>query len=416
MGLILRLIKESFIFAWQALIINKVRTLLSLLGVTIGIFSIIFVLSMVDSLEANMKQSFDMIGNDILFIQKWPMAPEKGDEEYAWWKYMRRRQPSLKDMELLESRMISADAIAYQASSSKTAEYKNNFMSTSYAMGVTYEYDQVIALKLSVGRYFTPVECDGGSNYAVIGHSVKEQLFGEISPLGREMKIGGLKVVVIGVFEKEGQSIFGNGFDQVVMMPMGFASRLISIRDEDTSIILKAKNGISNKQLRDEVMANFRAVRGVKPGADSDFSIIESIMISGMVDSLISSMSMAGGMIGIFAILIGAFSIANIMFVSVRERTNIIGIQKALGAKNYMILAQFLFEAVALCIIGALIGLILVWISMLILTSAVDFDFMLPLSRIVFGIGISVIVGLVSGIFPAWLAFRLNPVDAIRSK
>ena len=416
MGLILRLIKESFIFAWQALVVNKVRTLLSLLGVTIGIFSIIFVLSMVDSLEAEMKQSFDMIGNDILFIQKWPMAPEKGDEEYAWWKYMRRRQPSLSDMEKLQARLTGAEAIAYAAGVSKTAEYKNNFMSSSYALGVTYEYNQVIALEIGQGRYFTPEECAGGRNYAIIGDAVKDQLFGGMSPLGREIKIGGLKVVVIGVFVKEGQSLFDNGFDQAVMMPMEFATRLISVRDEDTNIILKARPGISNRQLRDEVMGDLRAVRGVKPGNESDFSIIESSMIAGMVESLISSMSVAGAMIGIFAILIGAFSIANIMFVSVRERTNIIGIQKSLGAKNYMILAQFLFEAVALCIIGAIIGLLLVWIAMLILSLTVDFNFILLPQRVLFGLGISVIVGLVSGIFPAWLAFRLNPVDAIRSK
>jgi putative ABC transport system permease protein len=414
--MILRLIGESFLFAWNALVNNKLRTLLSLLGVTIGIFSIIFVLSIVDSMEADMKSSFDMIGSDILFVKKWPMGPEDGAEDYEWWKYMRRRPPSMRDMESLQERLETAEALSFSASTQATSEHGNNSLNTTFVNGITYEYRNTIAINLASGRYFTPIECETGKNFAIIGQVVKDQLFGETDPLGKEMTIGGLKVHVIGVFEKEGTSLFGNGFDQVVMLPMEFARRLVPPDNEDSTILIKAKEGVTNKQMREELIAAFREVRGIKPKGDNDFSIIESSMINEIVDSIISVFNVVGLVIGIFAILVGAFSIANIMYVSVSERTNIIGIQKALGAKNYFILTQFLFESVALCVIGGTIGLLFVWLTISILKTVVDFNFLLPISRVVAGLSISVIVGLIAGILPAMKAAKLNPVDAIRSK
>jgi putative ABC transport system permease protein len=412
----LRLLKESFVFAWQALVVNKLRTTLSLLGVTIGIFSIIFVLSVVDSMEADMKSSLDMIGSDILFVQKWPMGPEEGDKEFEWWKYMSRRQPSLKDMEKLDKRLDVHSAIAFQTSTEKAAEYKNNFLDPVFVTAVSYEYLETITLKIQTGRYFTKQECDAGKNVAIIGSLVAEQLFGSEEALGKDIKVGGLKCSVIGVLKKEGASLFGNGTDQAVFLPVEFGLRLMDIDSQDGSIIIKAKEGVSNQELKDQVIATFREIRSIKPGRDRDFSIIESKMISGMVDSIVGVFNIAGMIIGIFAILVGAFSIANIMFVSVRERTNIIGIQKSLGAKNYFILFQFLFESIALCLIGGAFGLLLVFLLAQILTAAFEFEFILPLSRIVMGISISVIVGVISGFIPAWRASRLNPVDAIRSK
>ncbi len=414
--MILRLLKESFLFAWQALVTNKLRTILSLLGVTIGIFSIIFVLSIVDSMEAEMKSSFDMIGSDILMVQKWPMGPEDGAEDYEWWKYMRRRPPNYKDMLKLKERMEDAQSVAFSTNTQTTSEYRNNFLKTTVAGGVSYEYRETIAINLQSGRYFTPVECETGKNFAIIGDVVREQLFGDANPLGKEMLVGGLKVIVIGVFEKEGTSLFGTGFDQLVMMPITFATRIIPPDNDESNILVKAGAGITNKQLKDEVVATFREIRGLKPAGDNDFSIIESSMINEIVDSIIGVFNIVGLVIGIFAILVGAFSIANIMFVSVSERTNIIGIQKALGAKNYFILMQFLFESIALCLIGGVIGLLLVWGVISLLGNLVEFHFILPLSRIAMGMSISIVVGLVAGIVPAMKAANLNPVDAMRSK
>ncbi len=414
--MIIQLIKESFRFAWQALVVNKLRTILSLLGVTIGIFSIIFVLSIVDSMEAEMKAGFDMIGSDVLFVQKWPMGPDEGDDEYEWWNYMSRRQPTLKDMEELKDRMKSIESIAFSAGDQKTAQYANNYIEAVDVMGMTYEYKDVIAVKIAEGRYFTPIECETGKNFGIIGFNVRDQLFGSGMAIGKEITVGGQKIVVIGVCEKEGASLFGNGFDQAVLMPIEFGTRMINLKEQDANIILKAKDGIDNKELKSEVLGTFREIRRIKPKGDNDFSIIESSMISGMVDDIVGVFNIVGMIIGIFSILVGAFSIANIMFVSVSERTGVIGIQKALGARNSFILNQFLFESVALCLIGGAIGLFLVWMLMKLLGQLVEFTFLLPFARIVMGLSISVVVGIVAGIVPAMKAARLNPVDAMRSK
>jgi putative ABC transport system permease protein len=413
--MILNILRESFLFALQALSTNRLRTVLSLLGVTIGIFSIIFVLSVVDSMEAEMKSSFDTIGSDVLFIQKWPFGPEDGAEDYEWWKYMRRRPPALRDMTNLQERLTYADALAFEAGSSGTAAFQNNTLADAGIVAVTHDYRSTIALDIVEGRYFTPAECETGKNFAIIGQVVKQQLFGMDSPLGKEMKIAGLKVVVIGVFAKEGTSLFGDGFDRAVMMPFQFATRLIPPQSEDTKILIKAKQGITNNQLRDEVIGAFREVRRIKPGGDKDFSVIESSMINEIVDSIISVFNIVGMVIGIFAILVGAFSIANIMFVSVTERTPLIGIQKSLGAKNYFILIQYLFESISLCVIGGAVGLLMVWLVVMGLSSLIDFNFILPVSRIAGGLIISVTVGVVAGVVPAIKASRLNPVEAMRS-
>jgi putative ABC transport system permease protein len=416
MKIVYRLVRESFLFAWQALVVNRLRTILSLLGVTIGIFSIIFVLSVVDSLEADMKRSLSFIGSDILFIQKWPMGPEEGATEYEWWKYMRRRQPNLEDMEKLRDRLSGFSAISYASGSSLTVQNGNNFAEGAKLVGITYQYRETIAMNLSGGRYFLPIECDAGKNFAIIGTTLKEQLFGDSEALGRYVQVGGMKVLVIGVIKKEGTSLFGSGFDSAIILPIRFAARLINPDVQDSKIIIKASEGVSARQLRDEVVAVFREVRGVKPHGDNDFTVIESTMISGVVDSIVGVFNVVGIIIGIFSILVGAFSVANIMFVSVRERTGVIGIQKALGAKNYFILLEFLFESVALCVMGGAAGLLVVWAVITVLNMTMDMEFIMPVIRIVEGIGISAAVGIISGLTPALSAARLNPVDAMRAK
>lgn len=411
-----RLIGESFLVAWQALVTNKLRTTLSLLGVTIGIFSIIFVLSIVDSMEADMKESLNMIGSDLLFVQKWPMGPEEGAEEYEWWKYMKRRPPSVKDAETLKKRLNEASAVAFKSGRGVTAEFENNYLKDAFLVAVSYEYNTAMPLKLVSGRYFSQLECEGGNNYAIVGDAVEKALFPQGSALGKEIKVNGQKLSIIGVMQKEGASLFGTGMDQSIFTPINFGVRLLEPDSDDNSIIVKAGEGITNRELKDEVTAVFREVRSVKPDDANDFSIIESSMISSIVDNVVGVFNTAGMFIGIFAILIGAFSIANIMFVSVKERTNLIGIQKSLGAKNSFILTQFLFEAVALCILGGLFGIGFVWLSVQALSAAFEIKFILPLSRVAMGMAISVGVGVIAGILPAWQAANLSPVDAMRSK
>jgi putative ABC transport system permease protein len=404
------------LFAWHAIVVNKLRTVLSLLGVTVGIFSIITVFTLVDTMENGLKDSFDILGDDVLFIQKWPWAPENG-KEYEWWKYFQRSQPTMKNMEELSERLESADAVSFQVKSFKNLEHLNNNLENAVVSAVNYDYYKVIKLDIAEGRYFTPIETDAGRNVCIIGAEIEQSLFPSGGALGKSIKIGGTKADVIGVFQKEGSSLLGSGFDQSIFIPYGFGSRIIDVKNTDSVILVKAKEGVSNVQLKDEIMANMRAIRSIRPSEEEDFAVNESSMISSLIDSVFSTVNLVGFIIGIFAILVGGFSIANIMFVSVKERTNIIGIQKALGARNSFILLEFLFESVALCIFGGIAGLLLVGLIALVVNAVQDsFTIGLYFSNLVWGMVISVIIGVISGIVPASVASRLNPVDAIRSK
>ena len=412
-----RLFGESIAFAYQALVVNKLRTFLSLLGVTIGIFSIISVFTLVDSLKSGIEESFDILNDDVLFIQQMPWGPEEGDTEFKWWEFIRRKQPALKDASNLQKRLTKADAVAFATGTSGVAEYKNSSYGSAEIAGVSFEYNEVIKLDIAQGRYFTEVESDGGRNTVIIGNEIAETLFGNLNPIGKSIKVKGHKVKVIGVFSKEGTSIIGSPFDKLVLMPVKLITRMVEVRNTDCQILVKSKPGVSNAELKDEIIGQFRAIRKLSIKKKNDFSVNEASMLSALVDGVFAMINAVGFVIGFFAILVGGFSIANIMFVSVKERTNIIGIQKALGAKNSFIMLQFLAESIVLCVFGGIVGLILMSILVLIVNMWSDsFTLVIFWSNLVIGVVISAVIGLVSGILPAYTASRLNPVDAIRSK
>ena len=411
-----RLFGESIAFAYQALVVNKLRTFLSLLGVTIGIFSIISVFTLVDSLKSGIEESFDILNDDVLFIQQMPWGPEEGDTEFKWWEFIRRKQPALKDASNLQKRLTKADAVAFATGTSGVAEYKNSSYGSAEIAGVSFEYNEVIKLDIAQGRYFTEVESDGGRNTVIIGNEIAETLFGNLNPIGKSIKVKGHKVKVIGVFSKEGTSIIGSPFDKLVLMPVKLITRMVDVRNTDCQILVKSKPGVSNAELKDEIIGQFRAIRKLSIKKKNDFSVNEASMLSALVDGVFAMINAVGFIIGFFAILVGGFSIANIMFVSVKERTNIIGIQKALGAKNSFIMLQFLAESIVLCVFGGIIGLILMSILVLIVNMWSDsFTLVIFWSNLIIGVVISAVIGLVSGILPAYTASRLNPVDAIRS-
>jgi len=413
MKLYLRLALESFRFAWQSLRANLLRTFLSLLGVTIGIFAIIAVLTLVDSMEKGLKDSFSMLGDDTIFIQKWPWGPEDG-KEYEWWRYFQRKEPTQRQAQDLAERLTLASAVAFASKTQLPVERGNNSIPAIGILAATYNYPEVIKIKIDQGRYFTEPEAAAGRNLAIIGNDVSVALFGGENPIGQDIKISGTKLQVIGTFVREGQSLLGNGFDQVVMMPAGFAPRVMNFEEVSCDIIVKAKEGVPVKQLREEVLGNFRAIRRVKPTASPDFAINEASMISSAIDSIFSIVTIVGFIVGIMAGIVGCVNIANIMFVSVRERTGIIGIQKALGAKKPFILFQFLFESVFLCVAGGLLGLLVVFLGSLV-ASAAGFELSMSIGNFILGIGLAIVIGILAGIIPARRAANLNPVDAIRA-
>lgn len=412
MVMILRLIRESYLFAFQEIIVNKVRTILSLLGITIGIFCVISVFTVFDSMETAIRKSIASLGSNVLYIQKWPWAMG-GD--YPWWKYYQRPEATLEDMREIEKRSNLNDAVAFMSQVNKTVKYQNNYMENIGIIGASQDFDQVWAFELSDGRYFSPIESASGKNIAIIGADIAENLLQGLEPIGRKIKIFGRNVEVVGVMKKEGEDLFGNSNDKAIFMPINYFKSLVDLNEVGTTIIVKAKPLVSNEELTDELTGIMRSIRKLKPSAEDNFSINETDIISKGFDSLFGVIATVGWIIGGFSLLVGGFGIANIMFVSVKERTSIIGIQKALGAKNYFILLQFLFEAIFLSLIGGVFGLIIILLLTVIVSNTTEFHLILTQGNILLGIGVSAIIGLISGIVPAYSASRLDPVEAMRT-
>lgn len=414
MILFAKLLRESYLFAITALRVNKLRTFLSLLGITIGIFTIISVFTVFDSMENEIRTKIESLGNNVVFMQKWPWA-FGGD--YAWWKYMNRPQPGIKDMEAIQKKSSCAEAVAFIVSTNKTVEHLDNSIEGVYVVGMSQDYDKTITVDIADGRYFTESESAGGKNVAIIGSYVSENLFPEGDPVGKEIKVFGLKAKVIGLLEKKGEGLLGDQSDRQVWLPVNYVRNFIDIRSEAVGpvVIIKAKKNISNLELKDELTGIIRAEHKLKPTADDDFSLNESSLLTQGFESLFSVIAVVGWLISGFSILVGGFGIANIMFVSVKERTTMIGIQKSLGAKKYFILFEFLFEAMILSVIGGLVGLLLVFLGTQIVSAWLDITFTLDAGNIIKGIVTSAIIGLASGFKPAYSASNLNPVDAIRA-
>ena len=410
--IVVKLFIESFLFAINALVVNKVRTLLSLLGISIGIFSIIAVFTVFDSLENTIKSEINSLGSNVLFIQKWPWAMG-GD--YPWWKYYNRPEPKVEEMEELQKRSITIEVSAFMLGVSRNIYYNNNEMQDVPVVSVSQDYNKVMPFDLEAGRYFTPVESHRGNNVAIIGTDIADQLFQGIDPVGKKIKIFGRKLVVIGVTKKEGESVFGESKDNRIFIPIKYGKSVLDVRNIGSTIVVVAKQGISNDQMKDELTGIMRSIRKLPPRADDSFAINETDIISKGFDQLFAVIALVGWIIGGFSLLVGGFGIANIMFVSVKERTNQIGIQKSLGAKNYFILLQFLFEAIFLSVMGGIVGLLIVFILTILSQSLFNFDLSLTLGNILLGVIVSALIGLVSGFVPSYNASRLDPVEAMRS-
>jgi putative ABC transport system permease protein len=408
---------ESLQSAYRTIILNKLRTFLSLMGITIGIFAIISVFTVLDSMEKNIRESVSALGNDVIYVEKWPWMPEEG-QEYKWWEYLNRPVADMRDYQQLKKRMENARAIAFFAATQTTVEFINTSIENMSIWGSSEEFEDTRNFSIVKGRFLTPFEINSGKNFAVIGSSIMEELFGAVEPVGKVIKIKGKYLKVIGVFEKEGKSFVGGGsLDKVVLVPVKFLATVIDLRKDESSpmIWIRAEEGISIEQFKEELRGTMRAIRRLRPGAKDNFALNQSSVLNAGIEKIFGIINFAGGFIGILAVIVGAFGIANIMFVSVKERTNIIGIQKALGAKNYYIILEVLYESVLLSMIGGILGLILVYLSTIIVRNSFDFNVYMSLGNVLTGIIISTLVGIISGLFPAIMAARLDPVKAIAS-
>jgi putative ABC transport system permease protein len=416
--LFLNILKESFLFALNALKVNRLRTLLTLLGITIGIFAIISVFTVIDSLENTIRNSLSSLGDDIIYVQKWPWAPPPG-EEFAWWEYLKRPVPKIEEYEQIKKRSEKAEIVNFAVSTSRNVKYKNNTAENTILWANSHEFEKIRTFELEDGRYFSPFESIAGKNICLIGNQIAKDLFVDIDPVGKQIKIQGRKVTVVGLIAREGKDILNGGgsLDEMIILPVIYAKSLMDIKSENANpmIMVKAKENVSVSELKDELRSIIRSTRTLSPKEKDNFSLNQSSILNSVLSSIFGVINMAGWVIGGFSILVGGFGIANIMFVSVKERTNLIGIQKSLGAKRKFILFQFLFEAIMLSIIGGSIGLLLIFIGSLVASNKINLEITLSFGNILLGIIISIVIGIISGIFPSYKAAKLNPVEAINT-
>ena len=398
---------------------NLLRTTLSLLGVTIGIFAIIAVFTLVDSLERSIKDTLSFLDASNLDIRRFPY--EFGPD-FKWWEYMKRPYTNYEEFEFLQKNLKNDLGITiFAVTGGETIKHESSSYPDATLLGMSYSFQDVydVASDIEKGRYFTVQEAQNGTNVAIVGYLIAKKLFPNGTPIGKEIKIKGLKFIVVGVLEEEGESIFGDsGDDEQIYLPYhSFKKMFYSGRTRGVETLVSVKgreDDIGLVELEAEITGLLRMKRGLRPKQKNNFSVNRQDAIMNIIGSTFDVIGIAGWAIGGFSILVGGFGIANIMFVSVRERTNIIGIQKSLGAKNYFILFQFLFEAIFLSLIGGGVGIGLVYL--LSLVSLGNLDLVLTFGNIVLGFGVAGIIGVVSGIVPALMAARLDPVIAIRTQ
>lgn len=409
----LRLLKESFGFAMNALRSNKLRTLLSLLGVTIGIFSIIAVLAAVDSLDRKISKDLSSLDKNTIYLLKFSFGPSDIPE----WK--RDQFPNVKYSEYiyLKNAMTHTQELGYQIFTKREViKYESNTVSDVNIVPVSHEFIDIQGLEFEKGRFYNESEANSGTPVIVIGNDIAKSLFNDSEPIGKNVRLYGQRFAVIGVLKKEGSS-FGDSNDTAAFIPVNFIRRLYGDNNPNLTnvIIFKPEKGVDMEEYKSEISQKLRNFRGLKAGEIDNFFINVFAGFLDLINGIIGKMNLVGWIISGFSLLVGGFGIANIMFVSVKERTNLIGIQKSLGAKNRFILFQFLFEAIILSVLGGVIGLFMVWIIALILTNALEFEFVLGLGNILLGTGLAAVIGLISGILPAIAASKLDPVEAIRT-
>ncbi|SDW59574.1 ABC transporter permease [Aequorivita viscosa] len=412
----LRVLKESFNFALNALTNNKLRTFLSLVGVTIGIFSIIAVLAAVDSLKKEIEGSISGLDNSTVII----MRVNFGPTDIPQWKWQQFPDVTYDEYQYLERNTPNLDYATFTLNvPNETVKYEDNQVDNVPVGAVTDSYYNIESLKLDEGRFFNASESNSGSMVVVLGHEIANKLFGgSANAIGKKVRIYGRKFSVIGVLEKEGAGIFGNSKDTSMYLPVNVVRRIYGDNNKASfpQIVIKPKKGVDQAEFKAMLTQQLRVKRGLKPDQISNFFVNQMQGLTDFIDEITGSMNVIGLIISGFSLLVGGFGIANIMFVSVKERTNLIGIQKSLGAKNKFILFQFLFEAVILAVIGGLIGLVLVYIASIIVSQFTgDFQFILSPWNMFLGTAISAIIGLISGILPAISASKLDPVEAIRT-
>jgi putative ABC transport system permease protein len=410
----LNILASSVRLTMQELRVNKLRTSLSLIGISFGIFCIIGVLATVNSLEMNIQNQIKSLGTNTIYIDKWDY---NGGPDYPWWKFVNRPEPKFEEINFIKERSQLTSNVAFELDARVNVEYDNYALQGVNISGLTEEANDIQPLTMGFGRYISGNEFSSGSPVAIIGYTNAENLFGSASlAIGKEIKIQDKKATIIGVIKKMGTTMIGQDYDQSIIISYRFARQIVNEDQSSPKIIVQGKENITSEALADELEGVMRSIRKLSPTQADNFTLNQISSFSEKVSSLFSNINLGGWAIGLLSLVVGAFGIANIMFVTVKERTPMIGLKKAIGAKRRSILSEFLLEAAIICVMGGLMGLILVFILTLILTNIFNFPVYISPNILTLAISICIGIGIMAGIIPAYIASRLDPVVAIRSK
>ncbi|MCC6584612.1 MAG: ABC transporter permease [Chitinophagales bacterium] len=415
-----RVLGETLKLTFQQLWLNKLRTFLSLFGITVGIFSIIAILTAVDALKNNINQSINSLGDNVIFINKWAWTFD-GPSDYPWWKYFQRPNVKYENYKYVQAKSKLAEYVTFELNPRPAPEisYKDKKTHKGAIYAVTDNYGKVFQLDIAQGRYLSTMEIGNGLNVCVIGGDIADKLYKNISnPVGMELRMAGKPLTIVGIITKKGEDLLGFNYDKAVIVPLDYYTRNFSIDENsiDKTLEIRTKPDVSLEELKQELTGIMRAARKLRPTQEDNFSVNQLSVIAKGFDGVFDSLGMVKWVIGAFSLIVGGFGIANIMFVSVSERKALIGIKKALGAKRSDILLEFLLEAIFLCMMGAVVGLLLVYIMCYFATDASGMEFKIGPVNVAIAFGISFMLGILAGIIPAYLAATMDPVEAIRSK
>ena len=412
---VLTILWNSFKMALGELKANKLRTFLSLFGITIGIFCIIGVLATIDSLQSKIKSDLSSFGNNSVYIDKWDYS---GGPEYPWWKFVKRPSMKMEEMEFVKKKSTLASNMAFVMQTQESFSYEDNILKGVNIYGITPEYKNIQSFNIGYGRFLSESDFTRGVPYVVIGYKVAEELYGKADKgVGKTITYKGRKLLVIGVIEKQGSAIInGYDYDKSTIVTHNYMASVYNPDNLGPVIMVQPKPGITSKALQEELTGIMRQIRKLSPTQDDNFTCNDVAQFKDQVESVFGAVNQGGWAIAGLSLIVGAFGVANIMFVTVRERTSQIGLKKAIGAKSSSILYEFLLESAFLCIIGGLVGLLLVWMLTLALSSFLPFAITIAPSIIFLAFSICIILGVVSGIIPASIAAKMNPVEAIRTK
>lgn len=408
----LNILASSLHQTWNELKLNKTRTALSLTGVAFGIFCIIGVLATVNSLERNIQDQLKSLGSNTIYIDRWIYG---GGSSVPFWKLRARPVMKYEEKSLIIERSELLDKITFLLQSQTNVGYKDALINSITMYGIDEDQMSIQPFEFEAGRYLSASEFNSGSAVCMLGYQNAEDLFGIAeSAVGKMIDVKGRKVRVVGVIKKQGKNFVGWDFDNSVMLPYKYSKLLVDDQRMNPIFIAKGKENVSVSAFTEELRGIMRQIRKLSPREEDNFALNSVEALSKQLSASFVTFNVVGAIIGGISLIVGMFGIANIMFVTVKERTSVIGLKKAIGAKKKTILIEFLMEAMLLCIAGGLFGLFFVYLLTLLLSGPLNFPVYVSAPMIFITIIICLAVGILAGIIPASRAAKMDPVVAIR--